>query len=580
MAFVPGARRRCWAGNTQPAEASAWKGDMDTQRLILALVFSFSVIMVWQGWEKHQKGVGQQTVAVGTGTAGKAEVPTVTPEVRAAAVPDGMSVPAQTAVSSAPRMTVTTDLLKVEISAEGGSLVRVELRKHKADGNTGENFVLLDGAGAHEYVAQSGLIGSGLPNHKTLFQLPVGNMAMADGKDELQVRMAAPVVDGVAVEKVLTFHRGSYVVDVAYTLHNGSTTAITPYGYFQFLRDGTSAEETVGFGGSQSFTGPAVYTEAEKYENFEFSAIDKGSAKFPHKAPDGWVAMVQHYFVAAWLPKDGVNREFFARKVSDKLYTVGTIIPVGSVAPGSDGSLAMRLYAGPQDQNKLKEIAPGLNLVANYGWVTVIALPLFWVLQWIESVVGNWGWAIIGLTVLIKLAFFPLSAASYKSMARMRVVTPKMQKLKEQFSNDKAKLNQEMMELYKKEKINPLGGCLPILVQIPVFIALYTVLLGAVEMRHAPWILWIQDLSSKDPYYVLPLIMGVSMLVQTKLNPTPPDPVQAKVMLAMPIIFTGMFLFFPAGLVLYWVVNNLLSIAQQWHITRLMESAVPSGNSR
>jgi YidC/Oxa1 family membrane protein insertase len=553
---------------------------MDTQRLILALVFSFSVIMVWQGWQKHQQGTVQQAVAVANGVAGKAEVPTVSPEIGTGTVAGSVSVPAHTAAVLAPRMTVTTDLLKVEISAEGGNLVRVEFRKHKAVGNTTEDFVLLDGSGAHEYVAQSGLIGSGLPNHKTLFQLPSGDVAMADGKDELQVRLTAPTVDGVAVEKVLAFHRGSYVVDVAYEIHNGGTTAISPYGYFQFLRDGTSAEQSVGFGGSRSFTGPAVYTEAEKYENFDFSAIDKGDAKFPHKAPDGWVAMVQHYFVAAWLPKEGVNREFFARKVSDKLYAVGTIIPVGTIGVGSNGNLAVKLYAGPQDQNKLKAIAPGLNLVANYGWVTVIALPLFWVLQWIESVVGNWGWAIIGLTVLIKLAFFPLSAASYKSMARMRVVTPKMQKLKEQFGSDKARLNQEMMELYKKEKINPLGGCLPILVQIPVFIALYTVLLGAVEMRHAPWILWIQDLSSKDPYYVLPLIMGVSMLVQTKLNPTPPDPVQAKVMLAMPVIFTGMFLFFPAGLVLYWVVNNLLSIAQQWHITRLTESGAPSGNSR
>jgi YidC/Oxa1 family membrane protein insertase len=553
---------------------------MDTQRLILALVFSFSVIMIWEGWHKHQQGTGQQAVAVAKGVAAKAEVPTVSAEIGTAAVAARASVPTQTAAVSAPRMAVTTDLLRLEISAEGGNIVRVELRKHKAEGNTGENFVLLDSAGAHDYVAQSGLIGPGLPNHRSLFQLPGGDMVLADGKDELKVLLTAPMADGVVVEKVLTLHRGSYLVDVGYSIHNGSAAAILPFGYFQFLRDGTSAEESVGFGGSRSFTGPAVYTEAQKYENFEFSAIDKGNAKFPQKAADGWVAMVQHYFVAAWLPKEGVNREFFARKVSDKLYAVGTIVPVGSIAAGGSGNLETKLYVGPQDQNKLKALAPGLDLVANYGWVTVIALPLFWVLQWIESVVGNWGWAIIGLTVLIKLAFFPLSAASYKSMARMRVVTPKMQKLKEQFGSDKARLNQEMMELYKKEKINPLGGCLPILVQIPVFIALYTVLLGAVEMRHAPWILWIQDLSSKDPYYVLPLIMGVSMLVQTKLNPTPPDPVQAKVMLAMPIVFTGMFLFFPSGLVLYWVVNNLLSIAQQWHITRLAESAVPSGNSR
>ncbi|MDD5296026.1 MAG: membrane protein insertase YidC [Rhodocyclaceae bacterium] len=551
---------------------------MDTQRLILAVVFSVSLMMVWQGWQKHQQGAGPQSVAVANGVPGKAEIPTLASPGGSGAVPGVAAVPGNTTAVAAPRMTVTTDVLKADISAEGGNLVRVEFMKHKAAGNSSDNFVLLDAAGPHDYVAQSGLIGTGLPNHKTLFQLPGGDVSLAEGKGELQIRLKAPATDGVVVEKVFTFHRGSYLVDVSYAIQNGGPAAIAPFGYFQFLRDGASSEEEAGFGGSRSFTGPAVYTEAEKYENIEFSAIDKGSAKFPHKALDGWVAMVQHYFVAAWLPKPGVDREYFARKVSEKLYAVGTVVPAGSVASGASGNVTMQLYVGPQDQNKLKTLAPGLDLVANYGWLTVIALPLFWVLQVVESLVGNWGWAIIGLTVLIKLVFFPLSAASYKSMARMKVVTPKMQKLKEQFGHDKARLNQEMMELYKKEKINPLGGCLPILVQIPVFIALYSVLLGAVEMRHAPWVFWIHDLSAKDPFYVLPLIMGVSMLVQTKLNPTPPDPVQAKVMLIMPIVFTGMFLFFPSGLVLYWVVNNLLSIAQQWHITRLAESGSGTGH--
>ncbi|MGB0129910.1 MAG: membrane protein insertase YidC, partial [Rhodocyclaceae bacterium] len=316
-----------------------------------------------------------------------------------------------------------------------------------------------------------------------------------------------------------------------------------------------------------------LYTEEGKYQKLDFTDIEKGKAKLPPRVQDGWIGLVQHYFVSAWLPQGRVEREFFAKKVGQDLYTAGVIVPVPAVAPGASGKVDMSLYAGPQEQTNLEKLAPGLALVVDYGWLTVIAAPLFWLLEWIHKLVGNWGWAIILLTVLIKAVFFPLSAASYRSMAKMRVVTPKMAKIKEMYGSDKARMNQEMMQLYKKEKINPLGGCLPIVVQIPVFIALYWVLLGTVEMRHAPWALWIHDLSSKDPYYVLPIIMGISMLVQTKLNPTPPDPIQAKVMLAMPIIFTGMFLFFPSGLVIYWVVNNLLSIAQQWQITRMVEGA-------
>jgi YidC/Oxa1 family membrane protein insertase len=298
----------------------------------------------------------------------------------------------------------------------------------------------------------------------------------------------------------------------------------------------------------------------------DFADIEKGNAKYASKSNDGWLAMIQHYFVSAWLPLADVEREFYMRKAGNNLYSVGVITPVGE-----DGKSTMTLYAGPQEQDKLEAIAPGLQLVVDYGWLTVIAAPLFWVLELIHKLTGNWGWAIIGLTILLKAIFFPLSAASYKSMAKMRVLTPKLVKLKETFGDDKQRLNQEMMELYKREKVNPLGGCLPVLVQIPVFIALYWVLLGTVEMRNAPWLGWIDDLSVKDPYFVLPIIMGVTQLVMTKLNPTPPDPIQAKVMMMMPIVFTVMFLFFPAGLVLYWTVNNLLSMAQQWQITRAVE---------
>jgi YidC/Oxa1 family membrane protein insertase len=327
----------------------------------------------------------------------------------------------------------------------------------------------------------------------------------------------------------------------------------------------------------RTFTGPAFYTDAEKFQKVQFEDIDRNRAKFPSQANDGWVAMVQHYFVGAWLPQGDIPREFFARKVGADMYTAGVILPVAAIAAGETGRIGTRLYAGPQEQDHLAGIAEGLGLVVDYGWLTMIAAPLFWVLSWFHSLTGNWGWAIVLVTVLIKLAFFPLSAASYKSMAKMRVLGPRMQRLKELYGHDKAKMQQEVMEMYKKEKINPLGGCLPILVQIPVFIALYWVLLGSVEMRHAPWLGWIQDLSAKDPYFILPIVMGLSMLVQMKLNPAPPDPLQAKIMMALPIVFTFMFMWFPSGLVLYWVVNNILSIAQQWQITRMIEGAKKSG---
>jgi YidC/Oxa1 family membrane protein insertase len=367
------------------------------------------------------------------------------------------------------------------------------------------------------------------------------------------------------------FKRGSYLLGVEYEIVNGTAAAIAPHAYFQLARDGQAPEGATAM--MSTFTGPAFYTEADKFRKVEFSDITKNKAKIPAKADNGWVAMVQHYFVGAWLPEGKQDREFYARELGKDLFAVGLIVPVDSIAPGSSGKLAMPLYAGPQDQDKLARIAPGLDLVVDYGWLTVVAAPIFWVLQWLYAFLGNWGWSIILMTVALKGAFFPLSAASYKSMAKMRVLTPKMQKLKETYADDKERMNRELMELYKKEKVNPLGGCLPILVQIPVFIALYWVLLGTVEMRGAPWLGWITDLSAKDPYFILPLIMGATMLIQTRLNPPPPDPMQAKVMLLMPVVFTGMFLFFPSGLVLYWTVNNLLSIAQQWKVNRMIEAS-------
>lgn len=541
---------------------------MDTQRSALLIVFLFSLFMLWDGWQRFNQPPAAPAVATDATAAQSAGAQAPVPTVSSGAAPS--DVPQTTAVAQTAAARVVTDLFIADVSAEGGSIIRLELLKHHAGPESEGNFVLLDNGGANLYHAQSGLIGDGMPTHKTVYQLPEGELKLADGQDKVELRMTAAGPDGVAVTKVLTFTRGSYRIDTRFEIANNGGAPVAAHAYFQLLRDGKAV--SAGTSMLSTFTGPAFYTEAGKYQKVDFSDIDKGKAKFVTKAPDGWVALVQHYFVSTFVPAAGVEREFFAKKVGDNLYTAGVIVPVQPAAPGATSTVDVPLYAGPQIQSNLDAMAPGLDHVVDYGWLKIIASPMHWVLEKLYALVGNWGWAIILLTILIKAIFFPLSAASYKSMAKLRLVTPRMQQIKERHGNDRVRMQQEMMELYKTEKINPLGGCLPILIQIPVFIALYWVLLGSVEMRNAPWIGWITDLSIKDPYFVLPIIMGVTMFVQTKLNPTPPDPIQAKVMLFLPVVFTGMFLFFPAGLVLYWTVNNILSIAQQWQITRMIES--------
>ncbi|PZU55079.1 MAG: membrane protein insertase YidC [Thauera sp.] len=541
---------------------------MDTQRSALLIVFLFSLFMLWDGWQRFNQPPAAPAVATDATAAQSAGAQAPVPTVSSAAAPS--DVPQTTAVAQTAAARVVTDLFIADVSAEGGSIIRLELLKHHAGPESEGNFVLLDNGGANLYHAQSGLIGDGMPTHKTVYQLPEDELKLADGQDKVELRMTAAGPDGVAVTKVLTFNRGSYRIDTRFEIANNGSAPVAAHAYFQLLRDGKAV--SAGTSMLSTFTGPAFYTEAGKYQKVDFSDIDKGKAKFVTKAPDGWVALVQHYFVSTFVPAAGVEREFFAKKVGDNLYTAGVIVPVQPAAAGATSTVEVPLYAGPQIQSNLDAMAPGLDHVVDYGWLKIIASPMHWVLEKLYALVGNWGWAIILLTILIKAIFFPLSAASYKSMAKLRLVTPRMQQIKERHGNDRVRMQQEMMELYKTEKINPLGGCLPILIQIPVFIALYWVLLGSVEMRNAPWIGWITDLSIKDPYFVLPIIMGVTMFVQTKLNPTPPDPIQAKVMLFLPVIFTGMFLFFPAGLVLYWTVNNILSIAQQWQITRMIES--------
>ena len=538
---------------------------MDTRRLILVLIFSFSLVMLWDAWQKHN--APKVLLPAPTATLDLPQ-PTGDLSVPKAALGTSAKVSqeADSAVVKAETVRLKTDLFLAEVSSQGGELVRLELLKHRATVDSTKNLVLFDTA--HRYSAQSGLIGDGLPNHKTVYRIASSERDLGDG-DQLVLRLEASSPEGVQVAKILTFKRNSYDIDIAYEIANKSTKLLNPHAYFQFQRDGNAPEGESAM--VSTFTGLAVYTDAEKYQKIAFNDVEKGDAKFANKADNGWMALVQHYFVAAWLPASAQNREYFAKKIDTNLYTAGLILPVKEIASGDTVRINLPLYAGPQEQAKLKALAPGLDLVVDYGFLHIIAAPIFWLLQLIYDYVGNWGWAIVLLTILIKAVFFPLSAASYKSMAKMRVVTPRLMALKEKFGDDRQKLNQEMMELYRKEKINPLGGCLPILVQIPVFIALYWVLLGGVEMRGAPWLGWITDLSVQDPYYILPVIMVISMVIQTKLNPTPPDPIQAKVMTAMPYIFGVMFFWFPAGLVLYWVVNNVLSIAQQWQITRMID---------
>jgi YidC/Oxa1 family membrane protein insertase len=553
---------------------------MDTQRLILLFVFGFSVLMLWEAWQRETRPKPAPTVqsAQQGVPAPGAPASTPTPAIQGTDKPGAIGA-AAAATQKGELLRVTTDLLVAEIDTLGGTLKRLELLKHKDSSDVTKNFVLI--GPEHHYEAQSGLTAEGL-NHRVPWTARAGPYVLEPGQDTVEVLLRAER-DGLSVEKVYTFRRNSYVIDVALRIRNGGGAPVTPYAYFQLTHDGkpsTDANAVAATFGAQSFTGFATYSEERKFEKVHPSDIDKNDVDMAKQATNGWLAFVQHYFVSAWLPPSGVQREYGALKRPDGVYAAHAVIGAGTVQPGTSAEVKASLYAGPQEQRRLREAAPGLDLVVDYGWLTVIAWPLFWLLEKFHELSGNWGVAIILLTILIKIIFFPLSAASYRSMAKMKLVTPRLTKIREMYGHDRQRMNQAMMELYKTEKINPLGGCFPILVQIPVFIALYWVLLAAIELRHAPFVLWIRDLSALDPYYVLPILMTVTMVLQTKMNPVPPDPVQAKVMQFMPYVFSIFFFFFPAGLVLYWLVNNILSIAQQWQIQRMFEKGKTAHGKR
>ena len=573
----------------------------DIRRTMLWVVFTMSLVMLWDAWNKH---TGQPSIFGGSNkpaiSAGSTPPGSTLPAAAvpgAAAVPAASSVPASGAsaagaVPAAPGVpssnaaagepiTLTTDVVKATFDSLGGSLVRLELLAHRNMADPKQNLVLFEQSPKRLYVAQSGLItgaaGVALPNHLTPMTASKGERTLASGDKEINLSFEAVTVDGHKLVKTYTLKRGAYTVGVKHAFSNQGTAPVAAQVYLQLARDGNppEGESSLYF----TFTGPAVYTEVKKFQKVEFKDIAKGSTSFEKAGDDGWVAMVQHYFASAWLvPKPG-PREFRTTKVAENHYTVAMVMPLGDVAPGSTQVHESTLFAGPQEENKLAELAPGLELVKDYGWLTVLSKPLFWLLDKLNNVLGNWGWAIVALVVLLKIAFYWLNAAAYRSMGKMKALAPKVEELKLRYKDKPQEMQQAMMRIYKEEKVNPLGGCLPIFVQMPFFIALYWVLLSSVEMRGAPWISWITDLAQPDslfgvipglqmPIGPLPILMTASSLFQVWLNPAPADPMQAKMMWMMPLIFGIMFFFFPSGLVLYWLTNNILSIAQQWFINK------------
>lgn len=482
---------------------------------------------------------------------------------------------------------VTTDLFKLTLDANGASVARAELLNEREtpdwkkrgipslifgsepEGYEPGNVVLFDTNDKHVYKAETGLLGGTFPTHRTEFKLASNDLTMKDGQDVLSVKFVAQA-GGVELVKTYILKRGHYGIQVQHEVINKGNVAINPSVYMQLVRDDNPAKSDSAF--YNTFTGPVAYTDEEKYQKISFASISDGDKELPETSNEGWIAMVQHYFLTAWVPTaEGQKRDLYTRQLDKHLFSIGSIVAMGEVAPGTSKSIESQLYVGPQDQRRLEYIAPNLDLVVDYGWLTFLAKPIYTLLAFLYGLVGNWGWAIVLLTCLVKAILYPISASGYKSMARMREVAPRMKALQEKYGDDKQALNQAMVEFYRREKINPAGGCFPIMLQIPVFLALYWVLLATVELRGSEWLFWVTDLASPDSYLILPLLMVVTMILQMRLSPQPTDPVQAKVMMVMPLVFGVMFFFFASGLVLYWLTNNVLSIWQQWYVNKQID---------
>ncbi len=551
----------------------------DFRRTILWVIFGFSMVLLWDQWQVHNgnKATFFPTPAqqVKVADAASSTASQVAGVPAAVAPQNTATVPAvETRAASKELVQVETDVFKLSFDTEGGTLVRAELLKHEDEQKPGHNIVLLDDSKDRIYTAQTGLISStpgvALPTHKSLMTVRPGARKLNDGQNELSITFESAVQGGVKLVKTYTLKRGAYDMAVKHDIVNTGTQEVAPQLYLQLVRDGNKPAGESSF--YSTFTGPAVYTEAKKYQKAEFADIKKKKVDVEKQSNTGYIAMVQHYFASAWILPEGMNRDISLDAVDigaalpDCCYRVTAIAPLESLKQGQTKSVTATLYAGPQEENKLEALYPGLELVKDYGWFTILAKPLFWLLDQLNSILKNWGWSIVALVVLLKAGFYWLNAHAYQSMAKMKAVNPRIMEMRERFKDNPQQMQMEMMKIYREEKVNPMGGCLPIMIQIPVFIALYWVLLSTVEIRNAPWVGWIHDLSAPDPYFILPLVMTLTTLLQTALNPAPPDPMQAKMMWIMPLAFSVMFFFFPAGLVLYWITNNVLSIAQQWLI--------------
>ena len=545
----------------------------EIRRIILWLVFVFSLALLWDQWEisNGRKPMFMPSPTKTTQTANTQATPTDSSTPPAVLSQAGVPQVDARDQTNAQResIEVSTDVLKLRFDTQGGSLVRAELLKHVDVLRPGQNVLLFDDSKERVYLAQTGLIGgtgaNAWPTHKTVMRFS-GATTLQDGQQELQIRFESVNAGDVKLVKTYTLTRSSYALKVQHDIINQSTAAISPQLYVQLVRDGNKLEGESAF--YSTFTGPAIYTNEKKYQKVEFEDIEKGKAEFEKQSSQGYVAMVQHYFATAWLLDDSQTRTIFARKIDTNLYAVGMVAPLPSIAAGDKLSQTVRLFVGPQEEKTLEAVYPGLELVKDYGWLTILSKPLYWLLYELNLLIQNWGWSIVALVVVLKAAFYWLNAQAYRSMGKMKAINPKIMEMRERLKDNPQQMQTEMMKIYREEKVNPLGGCLPIVVQIPFFIALYWVLLSSVEMRNAPWVGWVQDLAAPDPWFILPVLMTATSVFQTWLNPTPPDPIQAKLMWFMPLAFGVMFFFFPAGLVLYWLSNNILSIAQQWMINK------------
>lgn len=552
---------------------------MEQQRTLLLIGLFVVMFLIWDAWQRdyvEPKIAPAATKTTSTIAAVDDDVPVVTQQTVPSAGAAGVPAAAQVKIAGSKRIHARTDLFDIEFDTKGADVRRVALLKYPKEATAKDiPLVLMDDVPPHLFIAQGGFatkrqtdssVHISAPNHNTVYQAAAMDLSMGNDRDELVVPFIWTSPEGIQFIKRYRIKRDSYLIRVEHEIINPTNKKWAGNLYQQLQRMPIPDSEQQDF--IYTYTGGVIYSDEEKYEKISFD--DMQDENLSREIKGGWTAMIQHYFLSAWVPNKEETFRYYSRSAGGERYVIGMTSPTYEVAPGGKRTLENDLFIGPKVQKVLEEIAPGLELTVDYGILTVIAKPLFWLLDKIHSFVNNWGWAIIFLTLIIKLVFYKLSEASYKSMANMRRMQPRMKALKDRFGDDKAQMNKALMDLYKKEKINPLGGCLPILIQIPVFIALYWVLLESVEMRQAPFMLWIQDMSTADPYFILPILMGVTMVIQQKLNPTPLDPIQAKLMMFLPLVFTVFFAFFPAGLVLYWVVNNVLSIAQQWYITKIV----------